>query len=202
MYYEQTPTKNLTVQALVRNVGSSTWSEKISVTFTLDKMVEFSDRKYQMLRYLSSGANGDGGVIQTWCRTRILQSMRPKKNRLDIIVNPNPNKKIQEKNNLIAKGMSIGFSFDNLGDYQNVKDFIYDLNIREPDMNINGKEDCNNATAGLGPNEINKINEINEIRKNYIDIGGKKKRKTLKKKRKTKKRKSIRRKKAKKTKKH
>lgn len=192
---------DLTVQALVRNVGSSNW-KKISVTFTLDKMVEFSDRKYQMLRFLSSGANGDYGPINYWCRTTILQSMLPKKNRLDIIVNPNPNKKIKETNDLnLAKGMSIGFSFDNLGDYQKVKHFLYDLNIHEPDV-YNSKEDCNNTTASLGPNEINKINEINEMEKNYIDIGGKKKRKTLKKKRETKKRKSIRRKKAKKTKKH
>jgi hypothetical protein len=194
---------DLTVQALVRNVGSSKW-EKISVTFTLDKMVEFSDRKYQMLRYLGSGANagaeGDRGPINWWCRTGILQSIVPKKNRLDIIVNPNPNKKIKEEEKIIARGMSIGFSFDNLNDYQKVKSFLYNLNIREPDVSLWGKKDCNNTTAKLGPNEINEINEINERKKNYI--GGKKKRKSLKKKRKTKKRKSIRRKKAKKTKKH
>ena len=61
---------DLTVNALVRDFGSSSWTSSIPVTFTQDKTVKFSGQQFKMLRKIDSGAyagsQGNKGKLQDW----------------------------------------------------------------------------------------------------------------------------------------
>ena len=111
-----------------------------------------------------------------------------KKNRLDIIVAPDP--RMDQAEDLYTKGMSIGFSFLTLDDYQKVMDFLFVLKIPESQGNqFDTKYECNNRTAGL---TIDKLREMQPSFNGGKKKRSQKKRKSLKKK--SKKRKSLKKK--------
>ena len=185
---------DLTVNALVRDFGSSSWTSSIPVTFTQDKMVKFSGQQFKMLRKIDSGAyagsQGDKGKLQDWCRDKFkyLINTSVKKNRLDIIVAPDP--RMDEAEDLYTKGMSIGFSFSTLDDYQKVTGFLTRINIPESQGNrFDTKYECNNRTAGL---TIDKLRDMKPSFNGGKKKKSQKKRKSLKKK--SKKRKSLKKK--------
>ena len=179
---------DLTVNALVRDFGSSSWSSSIPVTFTQNKMVKFSGKEFKMLRKLDSGAyagsQGDKGKLQFWCRNKFsyLVNTNVKQNRIDIIVAPEP--RMDDADDLYTKGMSIGFSFSTLDDYQKVMDFLFDLKIPESQGNqFDTDYECNNRTAGLTKEKLKAMKP---------SFGGVKKRKSHKKRKSLKKRKTKR----------
>jgi len=200
---------DLTVNALVRDFGSSSWSPEQPVTFTRDKKLKYGGEEFQMLRRLDSGeyagTKGDKSQLQYWCRMQKLSyyvNPNLKQNRIDIVVAPET--RMDDVDDLDTKGLPIGFSFLTLDDYQKVYRFLNEINV--PEVFISFLNECNNKTAGL-TKEKNKTAgltkekylEMQPTPRQYKYTGpprGGKKRKSYKKRKPLKKRKSHKKKKS------
>jgi len=185
---------DLTVNALVRDFGSSSWSPEQPVTFTRDKKLKYGGEEFQMLRRLDSGeyagTKGDKSQLQYFCRMQKLSyyvNPNLKQNRIDIVVAPET--RMDDAEDLDTKGLPIGFSFLTLDDYQKVYRFLNEINV--PEVYISFLNECNNKTAGLTKE---KYLEMQPTPRQYKYTGpprGGKKRKSYKKGKPLKKRKSL-----------
>lgn len=191
---------DLTVNALVRDFGSSSWSPEQPVTFTRDKKLKYGGEEFQMLRRLDSGeyagTKGDKSQLQYFCRMQKLSyyvNPNLKQNRIDIVVAPET--RMDDAEDLDTKGLPIGFSFLTLDDYQKVYRFLNEINV--PEVYISFLNECNNKTAGLTKE---KYLEMQPTPRQYKYTGpprGGKKRKSYKKGKPLKKRKSLKKRKTK-----
>ena len=195
---------DLTVNALVRDFGSSSWSPEQPVTFTRDKKLKYGGEEFQMLRRLDSGeyagTKGDKSFLQYWCRMpKLSYYVNPnfKQNRIDIVVAPET--RMDDAEDLYTKGLPIGFSFLTLDDYQKVYRFLSEISVPVSQGNkYDTYLECNNRTAGLTKE---KLKEMKPTPRGNA-CGGKK-RKSHKKRKSLKKRKTKRKKlNKKKTKRH